>query len=74
MTSPKRARLRYPIGSRWKIRKGLRGLTDHAGKLAVVKLHELDDRGGMKAILFEVFGGVQWWSVETADELLEAEK
>lgn len=74
MTTAKRARLKYPVGSRWKIRAGLPDyMAQYAGKPAIVKAHEFDEYGGVKAICVEVFGGVQWWSIETCDELLEAE-
>lgn len=76
MTTPLRARLRYPIGSRWKYDAPAAWGAGHkqfAGNPVVVEKHEYDEHGGVKAIGVRISGGFQWWAAETCNECLEPE-
>lgn len=72
MPSTLRAKLKYPIGSSWRIKAGLpHPYGKLAGYPATVMRHEFDKHGGVTQIGIEVFDGFQWWAVETCDDLLE---
>lgn len=76
--SPKRAILKYPVGSRWRTIDDEYTAAKYRKKLVTVEEHDVDDEGGVARVGVRIHhpdGGssFQWWAVETCDAFLEPE-